>query len=69
MNYYQFGVINNSADDLVENQYQGKEQLRPLYEKIVAEVQNFGGDVKVTPKKTEVSLDRKHAIKLSLSII
>lgn len=50
---------NNSADDLVNNQYQGKEQLRPLYEKIVAEVQNFGGDVKVTPKKTEVSLDRK----------
>ena len=49
----------NSADDLVENQYQGKENLLPIYEKLIVLVNDFGKDVKITPKKTEVSLDRK----------
>lgn len=45
--------------DLVTSQYKGKEQLLPIYEKLVKAVKVFGADVVVTPKKTEVSLDRK----------
>ncbi|MCB0448182.1 MAG: DUF4287 domain-containing protein, partial [Gelidibacter sp.] len=45
--------------DLLLNQYKGKETLKPIYDKIGKAVKSFGKDVKVTPKKTEVSLDRK----------
>jgi len=48
-----------SSEDLVVNQYQGKDNLLPIYEKLVDVVKGFGKDVKITPKKTEVSLDRK----------
>ena len=50
---------NNSPQDLVANQYENKEQLLPIYEKLISIVKDFGEDVKVTPKKTEVSLDKK----------
>ncbi len=49
----------NTPEDLVANQYKGKEVLVPIYEQLVAMVKEFGDDVKITPKKTEVSLDRK----------
>ncbi|GGG09748.1 hypothetical protein GCM10011344_07960 [Dokdonia pacifica] len=45
--------------DLVKNQYKGKENLFSIYEALISIVQDFGEDVRVTPKKTEVSLDRK----------
>ena len=48
-----------APEDLVTNQYNSKEHLFPIYEKIVAAVKEFGEDVRITPKKTEVSLDRK----------
>lgn len=45
--------------DLVSNQYQGKENLLPIYNKLITLLNDFGKDAKITPKKTEVSLDRK----------
>ncbi len=48
-----------SSDELVENQYKGKVNLLPIYGKLIGLVNDFGEDVKITPKKTEVSLDRK----------
>lgn len=48
-----------SSDDLLVNQYQGKENLLTIYEKLIAIVNNFGEDVKIIPKKTKVSLDRQ----------
>lgn len=45
--------------DLVTAQYKGKEQLLPIYEKLLAVVRAFGPDVQVVPKKTTVSLVRK----------
>jgi len=48
-----------SSEELVEKQYQGKETLKPIYNKLIGVVKKFGTDVKITPKKTEVSLDRK----------
>lgn len=51
-------------EDMVSNQYRGKESLHPIYQKLVENIQKFGSDVNVVPKKTEVSLDktRKFAV-------
>ena len=43
-------------DDLVEAQYNGKESLRPIYEKLLKAAQGLGNDVEVVPKKTSVSI-------------
>jgi hypothetical protein len=47
------------AEDLVKNQYQGKENLIPIYETLIEVVKGFGPDVTVTPKKGTVSIIRK----------
>ena len=49
----------DTPDDLITNQYQGKESLKPIYEKIIEAVKPFGKDVVISPKKTAVSLIRK----------
>lgn len=51
-----------SADDksqLVDNQYKGKENLRPFYEILMAGILRLGDDVEVAPKNASVSLRRK----------
>lgn len=50
---------NESEDDLVTNQYKGKESLLPIYESLIKAVDSFGDDVVKTPKKTSVSIIRK----------
>ncbi|WP_298545719.1 DUF4287 domain-containing protein [uncultured Aquimarina sp.] len=50
---------NDTPDDLVMNQYKGKENLIPIYEKLLILVTSFGKDVIITPKKTSVSIIRK----------
>ncbi|MBL4663320.1 MAG: DUF4287 domain-containing protein, partial [Flavobacteriaceae bacterium] len=50
---------NQRPTDLVKNQYIGKENLFPLYEKLLLVVKEFGDDVIVTPKKASVSIIRK----------
>jgi predicted transport protein len=52
------GATENS-DDLISEQYKGKENLKPWYDKIMAEINKFGKDVEVAPKKAYVSLRRK----------
>ena len=48
-----------AGDDLVDAQYSGaKADLRPIYEAVIKQVQSFGKDVEVSPKKTYVSLRR-----------
>jgi predicted transport protein len=49
----------NDTDSLLENQYKGKENLKPYYDKIIAEIEKFGGEFEIAPKKTYVSLKRK----------
>ena len=49
----------NNQDDLITKQYQGKEQLKPIYDKLMVEIQKFGKDVEVAPKNAYVSLRRK----------
>ena len=45
--------------DLVEVQYAGEEALYPIYQKVLAAINQFGNDITVTPKKTSVSIIRK----------
>ncbi len=52
------GAVENS-DNLVIDQYKGKENLKSWYDKIMADVNKFGKDVEVAPKKAYVSLRRK----------
>jgi predicted transport protein len=48
-----------NADDFIEAQYKGKEHLKAFYDKLIAEIEGFGGEFKIDPKKTYVSLKRK----------
>ena len=50
---------NETPDDLLENQYKGKENLFPIYKELIAVVKTFGADVTITPKKGSVSIIRK----------
>lgn len=52
-------LTETGGEDLVAAQYAGKEHWKPLYERLLEEVQKFGGDVEVSPKKAYVSLRRK----------
>ena len=50
---------NDSPDDLISKQYQGKESLKPIYDQLIKIVKGFGKDVIVSPKKGSVSIIRK----------
>ena len=52
------GSVKNT-DDLIVSQYQGKEHLKPIYKKLIAEILSFGNDIEIAPKNTYVSLRRK----------
>ena len=45
--------------DWIAEQYKGKENLKPWYDKIMNEIDKFGKDIEVSPKKAYVSLRRK----------
>ncbi len=48
-----------NSDDLLTNQYKGKENLLPIYKVLISVVKSFGKDVTITPKKESVSVIRK----------
>jgi predicted transport protein len=48
-----------NTDDLIVSQYKGKEHLKAYYDKLLAEIEQFGGDFEIAPKKSYVSLKRK----------
>lgn len=50
---------NNASEDLVENQYNGKENLIPIYKELITFIKSLGEDVTITPKKGSVSIIRK----------
>jgi len=49
----------SSAEDLVDSQYKGKENLIPIYKELIAFVKTLGSDITITPKKGSVSIIRK----------
>jgi len=44
------------ADDLVNNQYQGKEHLKPIFDLLKIKIAKLGSDVEIAPKKAAVSM-------------
>ncbi len=52
------GAVENETDWIAE-QYKGKENLKPWYDKIMSEINKLGGDIDISPKKAYVSLRRK----------
>lgn len=48
-----------NTDELITKQYQGKENFRPIYDKLIKEILSFGKDIEIAPKKSYVSLRRK----------
>ena len=48
-----------NLDDLITKQYQGKEHFKPIYDKLISEIQTYGKDIEIAPKNTYVSLRRK----------
>lgn len=48
-----------APEDLFCSQYKGKENLKPIYDKIVSAIAKFGNDITITPKKDSVSIIRK----------
>jgi len=48
-----------NQDDLITKQYQGKEHFKPIYDKLISLIQDYGKDFEIVPKNTYVSLKRK----------
>jgi len=48
-----------NSDELVINQYKGKEDLKPLYDTLIENIKSFGSDIEISPKNAYVSLRRK----------
>lgn len=46
-------------EELIDNQYKGKEQLKAIYDLLLAEIMALGNDIEVAPKKGYVSMRRK----------
>jgi len=55
---------NETPEDLVTTQYKGKESLEEIYDALIVAVKKIGDDVKITPKKTSVSIIRKRQFAL-----
>ena len=49
----------DDKDSLIDSQYKGKENLRPIYDLLIKSISKFGKDVEISPKKSYVSLRRK----------
>ena len=48
------------SDELVDQQYsKGREQLKPIYDHLLARVRTLGADIEIVPKKANVSVRRK----------
>lgn len=47
------------VNELIDKQYKGKEHFLPIYEKLKAEIEQFGDDIEFAPKNSYVSVKRK----------
>lgn len=46
------------TEDLVATQFMGKDDLKAIYDQLIAEIQRFGSDIELAPKKAYVSIRR-----------
>lgn len=52
------GRLDADPSDLLSAQYEGKENLRPIYDALASYAESLGGDVELAPKKTSVAFRR-----------
>lgn len=52
------GSVENK-EDLITRQYHGKEHFKPIFDKLISEIQTFGNDIEISPKNSYVSIRRK----------
>lgn len=52
------GSVKNK-EELIDKQYKGKENLKPIFDKLILEILKFGKDIEIAPKNAYVSLRRK----------
>lgn len=52
-------ATSHHTNDLIDNQYQGKEKLRPIYNRLIEGLSKLGDDITIMPKKNSVSVIRK----------
>ncbi|MBR9919174.1 DUF4287 domain-containing protein [bacterium] len=57
-------AASHSEEDLIANQYKGKEQLLPIMETLKKEISKFGKDLDFVPKKDSISVVRKKQMAL-----
>lgn len=57
-------AASHSDEDLLAGQYQGKENLRAIYQKLHDAILTLGNDIEVAPKKAAVSFRRKRQFAL-----
>ncbi len=60
----QSDAASHDAEDLLAEQYRGKEALKPIYDELYKQIANLGNDITITPKKAAVSFIRKHQFAL-----
>lgn len=53
-----------NSDQLIIDQYEGKDSLKPIYNKIIKTISKLGNDIEVAPKKSSVSVRRKRQFAL-----
>lgn len=58
------GDSNKSEDELITNQYKGKENLTGIYDHLMSVINGFGNDITISPKKDSVSIIRKRQFAL-----
>ncbi|MEN1728595.1 MAG: DUF5655 domain-containing protein [Pseudomonadota bacterium] len=57
-------AASQDPSDLIEAQYQGKEALRPIFERLRDAILSTADDIEVAPKKASVSFRRKRQFAL-----
>ncbi|MEE4295963.1 MAG: DUF5655 domain-containing protein [Wenzhouxiangella sp.] len=57
-------AASQNPDHLIEEQYQGKAALKPIFDKLKAAILQLSADVEMVPKKTSVSFRRKRQFAL-----
>ena len=57
-------AASHDAGDLVTTQYNGKGNLKPVYDQLLKVIGKFGSEVTITPKKDSVSCIRKRQFAL-----
>jgi predicted transport protein len=52
-------AVSFDGDQLINDQYKGKESLKPIFDALLSQILQLGVDVEMAPKKASVSLRRK----------